>query len=226
MRGGLATHMAEKGSVYILQEPAVGLHLADVEQLPGLLDQLVDSGKSVIVVEHHPAVMAHADWITDLGPGRGPRRRADRLRGTSADLVAARSTLTGEHLADYVGEEPPGACAPGAAGTIRPSRGAHTMGGTRARPERRPHAKSVSPWAVGVAAGVAVAGAVAVATAAFAVSGQVGDERGVVKDDGTVVERGATEEESRKQQDYWTEERVREAVRESKPMGPLGVEDD
>ncbi|MEV3989924.1 hypothetical protein AB0J57_13570 [Streptomyces sp. NPDC049837] len=96
------------------------------------------------------------------------------------------------------------------------------MAGTRARPERRPHARSMSPWAVGVAAGVTVA--VAVGTAAFAVSGRAADGRGVVRDDGTVVERAVTEEESRKQQGYWTEERVREAVRESKPLGPLGVE--
>ncbi|QLE75631.1 excinuclease ABC subunit UvrA [Streptomyces rectiverticillatus] len=99
----LATHMAEKGGVYILDEPTTGLHLADVEQLLGLLDRLVDSGKSVIVVEHHPAVMAHADWIIDLGPGAGHDGGRIVFEGTPADLVAARSTLTGEHLAEYVG---------------------------------------------------------------------------------------------------------------------------
>ncbi|WP_405875688.1 ATP-binding cassette domain-containing protein [Streptomyces sp. NBC_00005] len=99
----LATHMADKGGVYVLDEPTNGLHLADVEQLLGLLDGLVDSGKSVIVVEHHPAVMAHADWIIDLGPGAGHDGGRVVFEGTPADLVAARSTLTGEHLADYVG---------------------------------------------------------------------------------------------------------------------------
>ncbi|MFG2573870.1 ATP-binding cassette domain-containing protein [Streptomyces sp. NPDC048481] len=99
----LATHMAEKGGVYVLDEPTTGLHLADVEQLLGLLDRLVDSGKSVIVVEHHPAVMAHADWIVDLGPGAGHDGGRIVFEGTPADLVAARSTLTGEHLAAYVG---------------------------------------------------------------------------------------------------------------------------
>ncbi|WP_424893185.1 ATP-binding cassette domain-containing protein [Streptomyces sp. XH2] len=99
----LATHMAEKGGVYVLDEPTTGLHLADVEQLLGLLDRLVDSGKSVIVVEHHPAVMAHADWIIDLGPGAGHDGGRIVFEGTPADLVAARSTLTGEHLAAYVG---------------------------------------------------------------------------------------------------------------------------
>ncbi|MDQ1009021.1 excinuclease UvrABC ATPase subunit [Streptomyces sp. V4I23] len=99
----LATHMAEKGGVYVLDEPTTGLHLADVEQLLGLLDRLVDSGKSVIVVEHHPAVMAHADWIIDLGPGAGHDGGQIVFEGTPAELVAARSTLTGEHLADYVG---------------------------------------------------------------------------------------------------------------------------
>jgi excinuclease UvrABC ATPase subunit len=99
----LATHMAEKGGVYILDEPTAGLHLADVEQLLGLLDRLVDSGKSVIVVEHHQAVMAHADWIIDLGPGAGHDGGRIVFEGTPADLVAARSTLTGEHLAAYVG---------------------------------------------------------------------------------------------------------------------------
>lgn len=99
----LATHMAEKGGVYVLDEPTAGLHLADVEQLLGLLDRLVDSGKSVIVVEHHQAVMAHADWIIDLGPGAGHDGGTIVFEGTPADLVAARSTLTGEHLAAYVG---------------------------------------------------------------------------------------------------------------------------
>jgi excinuclease ABC A subunit len=99
----LATRMAEKGGVYVLDEPTSGLHLADVEQLLGLLDRLVDSGKSVIVIEHHQAVMAHADWIIDLGPGAGHDGGRIVFEGTPADLVAARSTLTGEHLAAYVG---------------------------------------------------------------------------------------------------------------------------
>ncbi|WP_432251558.1 ATP-binding cassette domain-containing protein [Streptomyces sp. HNM1019] len=99
----LAVHMADKGGVYVLDEPTTGLHLADVEQLLGLLDRLVDSGKSVIVIEHHQAVMAHADWIVDLGPGAGHDGGRVVFEGTPADLVAARSTLTGEHLAAYVG---------------------------------------------------------------------------------------------------------------------------
>jgi excinuclease UvrABC ATPase subunit len=99
----LATHMGEKGGVYILDEPTTGLHLADVEQLLGLLDRLVDGGKSVIVIAHHQAVMAHADWIIDLGPGAGHDGGRIVFEGTPADLVAARSTLTGEHLAAYVG---------------------------------------------------------------------------------------------------------------------------
>ncbi|HEY6687521.1 MAG TPA: ATP-binding cassette domain-containing protein, partial [Propionibacteriaceae bacterium] len=99
----LATHMGEKGGVYVLDEPTTGLHLADVEQLLGLLDRLVDSGKSVIVISHHQAVMAHADWIIDLGPGAGHDGGRIVFEGTPADLVAARSTLTGEHLAAYVG---------------------------------------------------------------------------------------------------------------------------
>ncbi|MGY2127536.1 ATP-binding cassette domain-containing protein [Blastococcus sp. SYSU DS0617] len=99
----LATQMAEKGSVYVLDEPTTGLHLADVENLLGLLDRLVDSGRSVIVIEHHQAVMAHADWIIDLGPGAGRDGGRVVFEGTPADLVAARSTLTGEHLAAYVG---------------------------------------------------------------------------------------------------------------------------
>jgi excinuclease ABC A subunit len=99
----LAAQMAEKGSVYILDEPTSGLHLADVEQLLGLLDRLVDDGKSVIVIEHHQAVMAHADWIIDLGPGAGHDGGRVVFEGTPADLVAGRSTLTGQHLAEYVG---------------------------------------------------------------------------------------------------------------------------
>jgi excinuclease UvrABC ATPase subunit len=104
----LATHMAEKGGVYVLDEPTTGLHLADVEQLLGLLDRIVDSGKSVIVIEHHQAVMAHADWIIDLGPGAGHDGGRIVFEGTPGDIVAARSTLTGEHLAAYVeGGKPP-----------------------------------------------------------------------------------------------------------------------
>lgn len=99
----LATRMGEKGGVYVLDEPTTGLHLADVEQLLGLLDRLVDAGKSVIVIEHHQAVMAHADWIIDLGPGAGHDGGRIVFEGTPADLVAGRATLTGEHLAAYVG---------------------------------------------------------------------------------------------------------------------------
>ncbi|CAN5435505.1 excinuclease ABC subunit UvrA [soil metagenome] len=99
----LASHMAEKGDVYVLDEPTTGLHLADVEHLLGLLDRLVDAGKSVIVIAHHHAVMAHADWIIDLGPGAGHDGGRIVFEGTPADLVTARSTLTGEHLAAYVG---------------------------------------------------------------------------------------------------------------------------
>ena len=98
----LATHVGEKGGVYILDEPTSGLHLADVENLLGLLDRLVDSGKTVIVIEHHQAVMAHADWIIDLGPGAGHDGGRIVFEGTPADLVADRSTLTGEHLAAYI----------------------------------------------------------------------------------------------------------------------------
>ena len=101
----LATHMGANGGVYVLDEPTTGLHLADVEQLLGLLDRLVDSGKSVIVIEHHQAVMAHADWIIDLGPGAGHDGGRIVFEGTPADLVAARCTLTGEHLAAYVGAD-------------------------------------------------------------------------------------------------------------------------
>ncbi|WP_374984596.1 ATP-binding cassette domain-containing protein [Streptomyces fradiae] len=99
----LATHVGEKGGVYVLDEPTTGLHPADVEQLLGLLDRLVDSGKSVIVIEHHQAVMAHADWIVDLGPGAGHDGGRVVYEGTPADLVADRSTLTGRHLAEYLG---------------------------------------------------------------------------------------------------------------------------
>ncbi|PFX01465.1 UvrABC system protein A [Nocardia farcinica] len=99
----LATQMAETGGIYILDEPTTGLHLADVEQLLGLLDRLVDAGKTVIVIEHHQAVMAHADWIIDLGPGAGHDGGRVVFEGTPADLVADRSTLTGTHLASYVG---------------------------------------------------------------------------------------------------------------------------
>ncbi|MYT72287.1 MULTISPECIES: excinuclease ABC subunit UvrA [unclassified Streptomyces] len=103
----LATHMAGKGTgagtVYVIDEPTTGLHLADVDQLLGLLDRLVDSGATVIVVEHHPAVMAHADWIIDLGPGAGHDGGRIVFEGTPGDLVTERSTVTGEHLARYVG---------------------------------------------------------------------------------------------------------------------------
>ena len=99
----LANQMGDKGDIYILDEPTTGLHLADVEQLLGLLDRLVESGKSVIVIEHHQAVMAHADWIIDLGPGAGHDGGLVVFEGTPADLVAGRSTLTGQHLAEYVG---------------------------------------------------------------------------------------------------------------------------
>ncbi|GGC82221.1 excinuclease ABC subunit A [Tersicoccus solisilvae] len=99
----LATHLGEKGGVYVLDEPTTGLHLADVEQLLALLDRLVDAGKSVIVIEHHQAVMAHADWVIDLGPGAGHDGGRVVFEGTPADLVADWSTLTGKHLAEYVG---------------------------------------------------------------------------------------------------------------------------
>ncbi len=102
----LATHLGDAGGVYVLDEPTTGLHLADLEQLLGLLDRLVDSGKSVVVIEHHLAVMAHADWIIDLGPGAGHDGGRIVFEGTPADLVAARSTLTGEHLAAFVGSRP------------------------------------------------------------------------------------------------------------------------
>jgi excinuclease UvrABC ATPase subunit len=99
----LATQLGADGGVYVLDEPTSGLHLADLEQLLGLLDRLVDSGKSVIVIEHHQAVMAHADWIIDLGPGAGHDGGRIVFEGTPADLVASKSTLTGQHLAAYVG---------------------------------------------------------------------------------------------------------------------------
>jgi excinuclease UvrABC ATPase subunit len=98
----LATHMGAEGGVYVLDEPTNGLHLADLEQLLGLLDRLVDSGKSVIVIEHHQSVMAHADWIIDLGPGAGHDGGRIVFEGTPADLVAANSTVTGEHLAAFL----------------------------------------------------------------------------------------------------------------------------
>ena len=99
----LATHMGAKGGVFVLDEPTTGLHLADVAQLLGLLDRLVEAGTSVVVIEHHQAVMAHADWIIDLGPGAGHDGGRIVFEGPPAELVAARSTLTGEHLAAYVG---------------------------------------------------------------------------------------------------------------------------
>jgi len=99
----LATYMSEDGGVYVLDEPTTGLHLADVEQMLGMLDRLVDSGKSVIVIEHHQAVMAHADWIIDLGPGAGHDGGKVVFEGPPADLVKKKATLTGKHLAAYVG---------------------------------------------------------------------------------------------------------------------------
>ena len=99
----LATHMGDKGGTYVLDEPTTGLHLADVAQLLELLDRLVDSGRTVIVIEHHQAVMAHADWIIDLGPGAGHDGGQVVFEGTPAELIAGRATLTGKHLADYVG---------------------------------------------------------------------------------------------------------------------------
>ena len=103
----LATHLGDKGDIYVLDEPTAGLHLADVEHLLGLLDRLVDSGKSVIVIEHHQAVMAHADWIIDLGPGAGHDGGRIVFEGTPAALVNSRATLTGQHLAEYVGAVSP-----------------------------------------------------------------------------------------------------------------------
>jgi excinuclease UvrABC ATPase subunit len=97
--------LSDKGGIFVLDEPTAGLHLADVEQLLGLLDRIVESGKSLIVIEHHQAVMAHADWLIDLGPGAGHEGGRVIFEGTPADLVAARSTLTGEHLAAYFGSQ-------------------------------------------------------------------------------------------------------------------------
>jgi excinuclease UvrABC ATPase subunit len=111
----LATYMGDTGGVYVLDEPTTGLHLADLEQLLGLLDRLVDSGKSVIVIEHHLSVMAHADWIIDLGPGAGHDGGRIVFEGTPADLVASNSTLTGEHLAAFVGSDSPSRAASAAA---------------------------------------------------------------------------------------------------------------
>jgi excinuclease UvrABC ATPase subunit len=99
----LATHLGDKGGIFVLDEPTTGLHLADVQQMLRLLDRIVDAGRSVIVIEHHQAVMAHADWIIDLGPGAGHDGGTVVFEGTPADLVATRSTVTGEHLAAYVG---------------------------------------------------------------------------------------------------------------------------
>jgi len=99
----LATRMGDRGGAYVLDEPTAGLHLADVEQLLALLDRLVDGGTSVVVVEHHLAVMAHADWIIDLGPGAGHDGGRVVFEGTPSELVADRSTLTGQHLAAYLG---------------------------------------------------------------------------------------------------------------------------
>jgi excinuclease UvrABC ATPase subunit len=127
----LAVHMGADGGVYVLDEPTTGLHLADVEQLLALLDRLVDSGKSVIVIEHHQAVMAHADWIIDLGPGAGHDGGRIVFEGTPADLVADRRTLTGEHLAAYVGAAYVGAAYVGAAYVGAPARKAASRGGSR-----------------------------------------------------------------------------------------------
>src|SRR5690606_17239237 len=99
----LAIQMAEDGDVYVLDEPTTGLHLADVDTILGVLDRLVDAGKTVIVIEHHQAVMAHADWLIDVGPGAGHEGGTIVFEGTPADLIAQKSTLTGEHLAAYVG---------------------------------------------------------------------------------------------------------------------------
>jgi excinuclease UvrABC ATPase subunit len=114
----LATHMGDDGGVYVLDEPTTGLHLADLEQLLRLLDKLVDSGKSVIVIEHHLSVMAHADWIIDLGPGAGHDGGRIVFEGTPAELVAAKSTLTGEHLARFVA----GSASPASSGAARRAR--------------------------------------------------------------------------------------------------------
>ena len=98
----LAVHLGEDGDVIVLDELTVGLHLADVEAMLGLLDRLVEAGRSVVVIEHHQAVMAHADWIIDLGPGAGHDGGRVVFEGAPADLVASRATLTGQHLADYL----------------------------------------------------------------------------------------------------------------------------
>jgi excinuclease UvrABC ATPase subunit len=124
----LATHMGEAGGVYVLDEPTTGLHLADLEQLLGLLDRLVDAGKSVIVIEHHQSVMAHADWIIDLGPGAGHDGGRIVFEGTPAQLVAARSTLTGEHLAAWVHGGSGGAETGADGGTGTRRRPEHTKG--------------------------------------------------------------------------------------------------
>jgi excinuclease UvrABC ATPase subunit len=118
----LATQMGADGGIYVLDEPTTGLHLADLEQLLGLLDRLVDSGKSILVIEHHLAVMAHADWIIDLGPGAGHDGGRIVFEGTPADLVAARSTLTGEHLAAFVGSRPAAVASTGAGRGARADR--------------------------------------------------------------------------------------------------------
>jgi excinuclease UvrABC ATPase subunit len=101
----LAVQMTEGASVYVLDEPTTGLHLADVEKMLAMLDRLVDSGVSVIAIEHHQAVMAHADWIIDMGPGAGHEGGVVVFEGTPAELIASRATLTGRHLADYVASE-------------------------------------------------------------------------------------------------------------------------
>ncbi|MGH7720574.1 MAG: ATP-binding cassette domain-containing protein [Gemmatimonadaceae bacterium] len=127
----LATHMGADGGVYVLDEPTTGLHLADLEQLLGLLDRLVDSGKSVIVIEHHLSVMAHADWIIDLGPGAGHDGGQVVFEGTPADLVAARSTLTAEYLAAFVGSRPKAVVSGRAGQSARPRAERRHERGTR-----------------------------------------------------------------------------------------------
>ena len=127
----LATHLGESGGIVVLDEPTSGLHLADVEQLLGLLDRIVDGGKSVIVIEHHQAVMAHADWIIDLGPGAGHDGGRVVFEGRPAELVAARSTLTGRHLADYVEPASPGKALITAEGAPKRTRSANGSGMAR-----------------------------------------------------------------------------------------------
>ncbi|MCL4226125.1 MAG: excinuclease ABC subunit UvrA [Myxococcales bacterium] len=135
----LATHLGTDGGVYVLDEPTTGLHLADLAQLLALLDRLVDGGKSVIVIEHHQAVMAHADWLIDLGPGAGHDGGRIVFEGTPAELVAARSTLTGEHLAAYVGGHAPPAAASRAPSTAgRAGRGGRGAGAGTGRAGRGP----------------------------------------------------------------------------------------